>query len=300
MPQINPATLAGADPILAPPISVSVRHSVRQSVRQSIHRASVNLVDDEAAALLHKKGKKKNETPSIPLSDKPIHNIKHISWTNFFGIVAAVPALGLIHLSGVFAKYVSETHRVSRPYIVTILVTIFFEIFGCIMFGSKSKSYRDRHLYCQWPIWFLLTTGTMYTVALLNDGKMGYFAIPVSLLGFSLSKVPTKYYQIYKGENVECSLLKNLKGSFLQGFVIFFTFFGPIWGQLLPVNSLAGNYPLANMAVTGFGLPAFTFTCKKYVLAYTMAELERKVKAGELPVSQLLLLYATFSQVISV
>jgi len=300
MPQINPAPLAGADPVRAPPRRDSVRQSVRQSVTQSIHQASLNLVDDEAVELLTNAGKERNETPSIPLSDEPIHNLTHISWTNFYGVVTAVPVMGLIYLSNKFADWVSGTLLVSRPYLLTTMGMLCFEIFACIVFGSKSKAYRDRHFYCQWPIWCLLATATITLTVFTNDGDMGHFAIPLSLMSYSISHFLTRYYQICKGEEVEVTALTKLRVSMLRGFVMYFANFAPVFGQLIPVNMLAENYPLTNMAVTGFGLPAFTFACKKSSLAFVMAGLERKVKDGELPVSQLLPVYATWSQIISV
>ena len=295
MPQINPAPLAGADPVRAPPRRDSVRQSVRQSVTQSIHQASLNLVDDEAAELLPNKGKERNETPTIPLSDEPIHNLTHITWTNSFAILSAIPAMGLIYLANILCKYLSEAHKVSFTYVVANIGVVANEIVNFILLGLKSKAYRDKHFYCQWPSWVLLVTGTIGAAAFLNDGDMGYFAIPLSWLGHSTSMFVTRFYRIYKGGEVVESALKDLRGSLLTSFVVIFINLAPIFGQLIPVNFVAEKYPLTNTAVTGFGFPAFTFACRKYALSLVMKILEGKVKKGELPVSQLLPIYATWS-----
>ena len=118
------------------------------------------------------------------------------------------------------------------------------------------------------------------------------------MTNWGFAKTTKYFWDRYHG------IAKNsLKTYFLKGMsvslVLCLLEILPMFAQFIPVKLLAKSHPKTNIAVVGFGFPAFIFFLRKSALGYFMRRLQKQGEDGEIKQEDILPLYTTMSKIIS-
>ena len=149
-------------------------------------------------------------------------------------------------------QFVATKFHIDRDFLYILAAAFCFEAMSLTMY-HKSVAFRDRTLFCKWPCFFLFAV----LLILATSGKTGVASIPLAMLCWMLAISSTWFYERYKGINKGTTFWKKFIGS--CGLVIATMNINllPPFAVLIPVKYLSAKYPYWNVAVSGFGLPAF-------------------------------------------
>ena len=233
------------------------------------------------------------KNPNLYLADTKSSLIRHVAASTSEGVAGAIVSALVLVPVRMFLDYVVSEFRIDRDFLYVLTSVFAFEI-TCMVLYHESAAYRERTVFCKWPCFFLVAI----LVILATGGKTGVASIPLTMSVYALSVSSTWFYERCKGVN-STSLWKRFLGSCAVVVITFCANALPSFAVFIPVKFLATNYPYWNVAISGFGFPAFIIALRKLTMSWLMIYLQGKVERGELSVNKVMSMYARYSKAVA-